>query len=157
MPRDKCASLPKTSPIGEACTSQLESTPLCGHSTWGCCVAGREYSMHESSTFSSYHLYCNDIKNVCCAFWSRVESLRGRKEPQTSRVFCSGRGLPRRRAATCQSTPPPSLSGSWPRIVHCACLLKSKHRHFPLSLRQQTSLLPSSPPPPSPNPTPPQP
>ena len=42
MLRAKCASLPKTSPSGEACTSQLESTPLCGYSTWGCCVAGRD-------------------------------------------------------------------------------------------------------------------
>ena len=41
----KCASLPKTAPSGEACTSQLESTPLCGHSTWGCCVAGRDTSV----------------------------------------------------------------------------------------------------------------
>ena len=42
MLRAKCASLPKTAPSGEACTSQLESTPHCGYLTWGCCVAGRD-------------------------------------------------------------------------------------------------------------------
>ena len=42
MLRAKCASLPKTTPSGQACTSKLESMLLCGHSTWGCCVAGRD-------------------------------------------------------------------------------------------------------------------
>ena len=38
----KRETLPKTTPSAQACTSQLESMRPCGHSAWGCCVAGRD-------------------------------------------------------------------------------------------------------------------